>query len=148
MKEYKSYWNWPQSILQFDIFTVVLYIILCVPERTGTGESAAISKNVSAVFTILFLIWYIYCLCKKILWINQKVLKMWLWTWTQINLGIKNFCWMPLISQNSSRWKILSIMSYTKPWNAIGMESDQWWWMCHFHTYSNHITILIVLKIY
>ena len=30
--------------------------ILCVPERTGTKESAAISKNVSAIFTILFLI--------------------------------------------------------------------------------------------
>ena len=30
--------------------------ILCVPEKTGTGESAAISKNVSAIFTILFLI--------------------------------------------------------------------------------------------
>ena len=30
--------------------------ILCVPERTGTGESAPISKIVSATFTILFLI--------------------------------------------------------------------------------------------
>ena len=30
--------------------------ILCVPERKGTGESAAISKNVSAMLPILFLI--------------------------------------------------------------------------------------------
>ena len=32
------------------------YNLLCVPERTGTRESAAISKNVSTVLTILFLI--------------------------------------------------------------------------------------------
>ena len=33
-------------------FTVDV-LSLCVPERTGTGESAAISENVSAIFTIL-----------------------------------------------------------------------------------------------
>ena len=30
--------------------------LLCVQERTGTRESAAISKNVSVIFMILFLI--------------------------------------------------------------------------------------------
>ena len=34
----------------------VLTMILCVPERMGTGESVAISKHVSTIFTILFLI--------------------------------------------------------------------------------------------
>ena len=30
--------------------------IYCVPERKGTGESAAITKNVFVIFKILFLI--------------------------------------------------------------------------------------------
>ena len=48
-----------------------------------------------------------------------------------------NFCWMPLILQNSSRWKTLSIMSYTKPWDIkIGLDPDQWWRKCHLNTYS------------
>ena len=45
----------------------------CVPERTGTGESAAKSKNVSAILMILFLISYVFylgSLYKKIFWIN------------------------------------------------------------------------------
>ena len=36
--------------------------LLYGPERTGTGESSAISKNVTAIFTILFLISYVYYL--------------------------------------------------------------------------------------
>ena len=61
-------------------------------------------------------------LCKKILWINQIILKMWLWMWTQVKLRIKHFCYMLLILQNSSQWKTLSIMSFTKSWdsNRIG----------------------------
>ena len=61
------------------------------PRKNGYGESAAISKNVSAIFTILFLIDMsitLGSLCKKMLWIIQTVLKMWLWTWTQIKLRI------------------------------------------------------------
>ena len=38
------------------IFCATKCLLMCGPERTGRGESAVISKNVSDIFTILFLI--------------------------------------------------------------------------------------------
>ena len=65
--------------------------LMCVPERTGTVESAATSKNVSTVTASLFLILNVFYLGQCVQgnhWINQTVLKIWLWTWAQINIKI------------------------------------------------------------
>ena len=47
--------------LAFNIETARHFeTLLCVPERTGTRETAAMSKNVSTIFTFLF--WIYVCL--------------------------------------------------------------------------------------
>ena len=72
-------------------------------------------------------------LCKNILWISQTVLKMWLWTWTQTKFRIQNFCWISMISQNSSRWRLWVAQSRgTQNWIGSGLVRGK----CHVNTYS------------
>ena len=84
-------------------------VITVCPRKNGYGGiSGHIWKCVRHIYD--FIIWFIMSntlklLYKKIFGINQIVWNMRLWRWTQIKLGILNFCWVQLISQNSSRWK-------------------------------------------
>ena len=89
-------------------YCLLINTVLCVPERMGTEESAAISKNVSAIFTILFLINMSITLgnlCKKSL-VNQsnglEDLALNVDTKNTQNLELLLFA---AISQNSLQWK-------------------------------------------
>ena len=75
----------------------------------------------SAIFTILFLIQYVYYPGQSVKesLVNQSNG----FEDVALNVDTKKtqnleLCWMPLISQDSLQWKTLSIMSYTKPWDA------------------------------
>ena len=104
---------WDMYTSSFEAYlAITVSDILCVPERTGTGESAAIFENVSAIFTnlmfdlICLIPWAVYAGTlsyysvpgfHSLLSLNyQTVLKMWPLMWTQIKIRIQNFCCVPL----------------------------------------------------
>ena len=106
---------------------------------------------------IQFHFWYnisitLDSLCKKILSINQTVLKI---QFCGLNTDVNKNQNLELLQDVTYFSNFLAIesltpgfMSYRKPWNANRIRFGQWWRRCHHNTYSNHITVLIVLKIY
>ena len=116
------------------------------------GESAAITKNAFAIFTILFLIEYIYylgavCLRKSF----EPIKQIWRCGFEhglKYNSEFRPFAgclWFRKISCDGRFWALWVTQSRA---TQIGLDSDQWWWRCHLHTCSKNITILTVWKIY
>ena len=119
---------WYKKIKIWQYCLIILRAMYCVSQKERVRENQRPYQKTCPRY-LPFYFWFnmsttLGSLCKNLLWINQIVLKMWLWTWTQRKLRIWNFCWMPLISQNSLRWKTLSIMSNTKPRDTNMIESE------------------------